>query len=117
MRSRTLDLSFPNPRVIRIQPGKLHGKGDIFDLAASLAAEVTVLIGNGIEALLPRVRVQAANDSLGCHEFQVAIHGSETDAGKPSSYPQVHLIRTGMIPAETEFLQDHGSLLRFSQNR
>ena len=75
-----------------------------------------MLLGDRIEALLRRIRIEAVNNALGCHEFQVAIHGSETDAGKPSPYPQVHLIGTGMIPTETEFLQNYGPLLRFSQN-
>jgi hypothetical protein len=116
LRLGSLDFSFPNPGMARIKPRELHGKGDIFDFAAGLAVEVAVLLRDWIEALLSRVRIEAANDALGGHELQIPIHGSEADAGKPPPYPQVHLVGSGMIPAETEFLQNHGPLLRFSQN-
>ena len=56
--------------------GQLDCKWDILDLSASVAVEVAVLFRDGIEALLSAVRMQATNHSLGCHEFQVAIHGS-----------------------------------------
>jgi hypothetical protein len=62
--------------MVRIQVGQLDCKWDILDLSASVAVEVAVLFRDGIEALLPRVRIEPTNHSLGCHEFQVAIHGS-----------------------------------------
>jgi hypothetical protein len=99
----------------RIQLGELHGEGDILDPAAGVAAEVTVLLRDWIEALLSRARIQTADHSPRGHEIQVAIHGPEADMRKPFPYPQVHLIGAGMIPAEAEFLQNHGPLLRFSQ--
>jgi hypothetical protein len=99
----------------RIQVWQLDFKWDILDLSASVAAKVAVLFRDGIEALLPRVRIEATNHSLRCHEFQVAIHGSETDVRKPLLYPQVYLIGAGMIPAKAEFLQNHGPLFCFSQ--
>jgi hypothetical protein len=115
-RSRALNLSFSDPWMVGVQPRELCGKGDILDLSAGGAAEVTVLFRDGIEALLTRARIEAADDPLGCHEFQVAINGPEADSGEPFPDPQVQLIGAGMIPAEAEFLQNHGPLLRFSQN-
>jgi hypothetical protein len=114
-RSRTLYLSFLNPRVLRIQTRAPHGKGNILDLSADLAAEVTVLLGDRIEALLPRARDKAVNDALGGHEFQVSIHGSEADPGKSSPHQLVHFVGAGVISAETDFLQNSGPLLGFSQ--
>jgi hypothetical protein len=102
--------------MVRIQLRRLHGKRYILDLAAGLAVEMAVLFRGRVEALLARARSQPANDALGHHQFQIPIHGSETDPGKPSLDPQVHLVSAWMIPAETEFLQNHGPLLRFSQN-
>jgi hypothetical protein len=101
--------------MVRIQVGQLDCKWDILDLSASVAVEVAVLFRDGIEALLFRVRIEATDDSLACHEFKVAIHGSQADSGEPFPYPQVHLIRAGMIPAEAEFLENRGPLLGFSQ--
>jgi hypothetical protein len=115
LRLSTLNLPFLNPWMARIQLGEIHCKGDVLDLSASNAAEVAVLFRNGIEALLPAVRMESMNHSLGCHEFQVAIHGSEADVRKPFLYPQVYLVGTGMIPAEAEFLENHGPLFCFSQ--
>jgi len=117
LRSRTLNHPFLNPWVVRIQLRKLHIERDVLDRSAGSTAEVTVLLQDGIEAFLYRVRVQATDDSPGGHELQIAIHGSKADSGKPSPDSLEHLVGAGMIPAETEFLQDHGSLLRFSQNR
>jgi hypothetical protein len=114
-RSCSLNLSFPYPGMAGVQSRKLHGEGYILDLSAGAAAEVAVLFRDGIEALLFRVRIEATDDSLACHEFKVAIHGSQADSGEPFPYPQVHLIRAGMIPAEAEFLENRGPLLGFSQ--
>jgi hypothetical protein len=102
--------------MVRIEPRELHGKGDVLDLAACLAVEVAVLLRDRIEALLSCIRIEAANDALGRHEIQIPIHCPQTDAGKPSLDPEIHLIGSGMIPAETEFVQNHGTLLCFSQH-
>ena len=99
----------------RIQLRKTHCEGDILDLSADHAAEMAVFFRDGIEALLSAVRMEATNHSLGCHEFEIAVHCSEADVRKPLLYPQVYLIGTGVIAAEAEFLQDHGPLFRFSQ--
>jgi hypothetical protein len=77
---------------------------------------VAVLIGNGIKAFLAGARFDTPDQTLRCHELEVSIHGPETDPRQPLPYPQIHLIGAGVVPAEAEFLQNHGPLLRFSQN-
>jgi hypothetical protein len=100
----------------RIQLGELDGEGDIIYLSAVAAMEMVVCFDYRIKTHLSRTRVETSNDSLGYHEFQVAIHGSKADSREPLLDPQVYLIGAGMIPAETEFFQKHGPLFRFSQN-
>jgi hypothetical protein len=100
----------------QIQSRELDDERDILYLSTIVAMKMAVRFGYRIEAHLSRARVQTANDSLGYHEFQVAVHGSKADSGEPLLDPQVYLIGAGMIPAETEFFQNYGPLLRFSQN-
>lgn len=101
--------------MIRTQFGELDGEGDILYLSALSAMKMAVRFDYRIKTHLSRTRVETANDSLGYHEFQVSIHGSKADSWEPLLDPQVYLIGAGMIPAETEFFQNHGPLLRFSQ--
>lgn len=100
----------------RIQLGELDGERDILYLSTVVAMKMAVRFGYRIKTHLSRTRIETANHSLGYHEFQVAVHGSKADPREPFLDPQVYLIGTGMIPAETEFFQNHGSLLRFSQD-
>jgi hypothetical protein len=100
----------------KIQSRELDGERDILYLSTVVAVKMAVRFDNRIKAHLSRARVQTVNDSLGYHEFQVAVHGSKANSREPLLDPQVYLIGAGMIPAETEFFQNHGPLLRSSQN-
>jgi hypothetical protein len=99
-----------------IQFRDLDSERNILHLSTVAAVKMVVPFGYRIKTHLSRTRVETTNDSLKYHEFQVTVNGSQADSREPLLDPQVYLIGTGMISAETEFFQNHGPLLRFSQN-
>jgi len=66
--------------MLGIQLRQIYGERNIFYLSAVVAMKMAVRFGHRIKTHLSRTRVKTANDSLGGHEFKVAVHGSKADS-------------------------------------
>ena len=81
------------------------GRG-IDDPAAVETTDMVMVLGHSVESFETAAELEFLNFSMGGKNLQVAIDGSEADAGKTSADHFIDLIGTGMGADFTQFFQD-----------
>lgn len=83
--------------------------------AAVKTTDMVMIVGHPVKSFETAAELKFLNFSMGGKNFEVAINGSEADAGKTFADHFIDFIGTGMRTYFTKFFQDNLTLLGHPQ--